>query len=202
MPNRSDNFTGTDNSPLNGRTPSDGGSAWVANGTYKIQTNRAGFASGWSDASLDCGANNYEVSLQIQPGGSSTGNVEFFILARNIGATAIALKWNGQGTLSIEEWGGGGTKTTASQWVSPTDFIKLSVNGSSVRAYVNGVEVTALAYTTTLLTGGYAGFASGSDFSVDDFSITELSTDSSQAMSGSASTSGHGTASPVFSIGI
>jgi hypothetical protein len=74
-----------------------------------------------------------------------------------------------------------GTLLASDSVTSVTGVVKIEVNGSSIKVYVGGVEVTALATTDTSITSGTRGGINGQQHPTsttrtvhDDFEITDL----------------------------
>jgi hypothetical protein len=87
--------------------------------------------------------------------------------------------------------------------IASGSVIKVTADGTTIKVYDDGVEVcSATDSSLTAGAAGISGYSSVEGLSLDNWEGGNISGDGSSALAGSASTGGHGTASPVFSIGL
>lgn len=184
MTNRTDNFN---RAAASIGTPSDGGSAWSAlSGTWNIGSgstaNMGTMASGTSQAAcvLESSVANVDVQVTFGDIGSSDdAGIVFRVTDDNNYYVMVAKGSGGDGVSCYKRVAGSFTQvgsTAAGVTFANTNVFKVTANGTSIKAYKNGVEVfsaTDSTYTTQTKHGLRShGFATG----FDDFSITEVVT--------------------------
>ncbi len=190
---RFDDFNRSDSSSSLG-TPSDGGSAWTAQaGTWGISTNKAYCPSGSGIVGLDSGTADVDVQATLSQSGAANdcgvaGRIgdanNLLFLRRNAGAYDLYKLVAGSFT---------GLFTGVGTYADG-DVVKLSMSGSTIKAYVNGVQIGTTQTVTDLVTNTQHGFrdGSGAQGRYDDFSITDASggTTFTTSPSGSCTASG------------
>lgn len=185
--NRADTFDRANSSSALG-TPSDGGSAWVAqSGTWGITSNLGYSVSGGSQETAVLEANSADVDVQVTLalGGNSEGlvaraaddnNYLLFIFQASTNQLLLYKKVGGS-FIEID----GGIVNSA---VNVNDVYKLSVSGSTINCYQNGVlkigPITETAGQTNTKHGIRSHASSGGRF--DTFSITDTSAAASVGM--------------------
>ncbi len=181
MSNRADNFNRTNQSPLG--TPSDGGSAWVAQSgggaQFKIVGNQAAedFDSGETKDTLECGSADGDIQVTIVTFGDQIGLVgrlsdvdNFLWLRAYSGAGYDLFKKVANSNTNL-----GSYSTTPADG----DVVLLSMSGNSLIVKINGVtRITATdSFNNTATKHGL--FASGAYLAgtarLDNFSFTDTS---------------------------
>lgn len=177
MANRSDNFNDSGNVNLDGRTPSDGGSAWIEEtaGTWKTSTdvptgrivayNLGGPRGAWLEAS----ETEVEVEADIVTVLSNVG-----VIGRVQDASNFYLWRSLSGTNQLYKQVSGSYTLLATGSITSVsgDRLKLRCDGSSIKGYVNGVEDASVT-DSSLTTGTKVGIYGGAGY-VDDFASTAL----------------------------
>lgn len=174
--NRADNFNRADSATSLG-SPSDGGSAWVAQaGTWGISSDTAYNPTADSPAAATLEASASDVDLQVTV---STASNHGGLVARCSDASNFwLLDLNGASNiLRLEKYVAGSFSTSFDFAHTPAngDVIKLSCSGSSLSVYLNGTLVTGPisdSFNSTATKHGLFGFGSSS-FRLDDFSVTD-----------------------------
>lgn len=178
MSNRSDTFTRADSTSSLG-TPSDGGSAWVAqSGQWGIATNRGykfSDSNVWQHATLEASSSSVDVQVTVQ--------------TFRDGAGVIARVQNSQNLLNFHGFSGTGYrvyKVVANSWTqlgttnagtpASGDVYKLTVDGSNnIKGYIGGslmVDAGADSAGSTNTLHGLISYV-GDTTRFDDFSITD-----------------------------
>ncbi len=176
MANRSDNFNHTDGF-LNGVTPSDGGSAWVAqHGSPAIFSNQAyGAGGGQTLTTLDSGTADVEVQVTVAVVGDAFGVIARLTDDQNY------IRWcTFGGSYNLGKYV---ANSFTSIYTGPTpangDVLKMQLIGSTVKVYLNGVQQgadqTITDFTSNTLHGIIAGDNTGR---LDDYSSADASSTS------------------------
>ncbi len=178
MASRTDTFNRADSASALG-TPSDGGSAWVAqSGTWGISSNQGYDVTGGSQetAVLEASASDVDVQVTLVLAGNSEGLIarsagdnDYLLFVFQTSSNELYLYKRVGG--SFTDLNGGAVSST----ITSTDVFKLSVSGSTVNCYQNGVlkigPITTTAGQTNTKHGLRAHSSSGARF--DTFSITD-----------------------------
>ncbi len=187
MASRLDNFNRAD-SALSLGTPSDGGSAWVAAaGTWGILTNQGKNISGGTNDIAYLESSASDVDIQVIGIGGATSACR--LIARYADANNYLL-------FRTKAGGWDAFKNVAGSFTSILDVagtpvdgdtLKMSLSGSTLRCYVNGVQKGTDVTVSDGQTNTKHGIASAGTY--DDFSITDT-----------GGGGGGGTSAPVSSI--
>jgi hypothetical protein len=175
----SDSFTRADSSTI-GSTPV-GALAWTGVGvssfvqpTWSILNNtlKAAYTSGTTEGLLyvDTAQANGRVKAKMATAG------DFGLAFRIASGTSFWMLWvggPGVGTYKLMKYTGSyATVVSTSVGAAAGDTLEVTMNGSVITAYVNGVQVatTTDAYNSTATKHGFrAAPASGASFTIDDF---------------------------------
>jgi hypothetical protein len=174
MTNRTDSFARGDTTNNIG-SPSDGGSAWVQQaGVWGISSEQAYESSGDVQcvATLESSVANVDVQAT-----ASTVSGQAGLIARFSSTTSyILLVVESSGfTLYRRDGGGFNSIGTWSGTVSSGDDIKLTCDGTSVKAYHEGVERISVTESHNQTETKHGIRAHGAvNWRWDDFSITEV----------------------------
>lgn len=174
---RSDNFNRADTTSGLG-TPSDGGSAWVAlSGVWGISSNQAYESAGGphSVAVLDSGTADVTVQMTLTAVGGNNAGV---VARASDDNNYLLLAIYGGNTLEIYRRDAGSFVSLLAPVTSAYaagDVFKLTVNGTSVTAYQNGVSkgTVTSAFNQTATKHGLRSHQSIAH-RFDDFSVTDL----------------------------
>lgn len=187
MTNRSDDF-GSGTGALSGRTPSDGGSAWVSSSVIALLTGQAksDYANYSSDlAYLDTGVTSGDAVAILATLGNSCGPA---IRASDTANGYIA--FCASGVISLYKMSAGalaqiGTSYTGA--VKAGDVIKLSVTAANAfTIYQNGVARVGPytdSFNSAATKAGIAFYSNGASARLDDFSFTGAGSGTTQVTS-------------------
>lgn len=172
-----DTFTAANGTNLNGRTTETGSKTWtVGNGVFDINTNkvRPTTVSGSAYATLDAGAANIDMSVDVTIGATTVDGLLFrFVDGANYWRVDLVTGTDRlhliRSTAGAED---GSISGAVSLDVGNTYTIRVVTSGTSISAYVNGVLIASTTNSTHQTATKHGIIAGSTNTRFDNLSIT------------------------------